>query len=330
MKALVTGGTGFVGGAVVRELLRRGHEVRVLARATSKTAALEKLGVGIALGDILDAASIARALEGCDTLFHAAAIYEFWVRDLELLIRTEVDGTRNAMEAALTAGVGRVVYTSSCVVVGEKKGEVGNENTVHRGYFLSPYEEAKYQAEQVVRQYRSRLKIAIVRPAAVIGAGDLKPTGQTIINLLNGRIPGLFRGNVSFVDVGEVAAAHVLVAELERWGEDYIVAAETLPLVKVLRTTCRLGGVRPPMVVPHFAARLFATIEEWKAKWTGKSPILPRHMFDLVVHGFQVDGNKAARDLGIQYTPVEESLRRAIQWYWEQGLLKRKPACVSH
>jgi dihydroflavonol-4-reductase len=328
MKALVTGGTGFVGGAVVRELLRRGHEVKVLARATSRTGPLETLGVTVARGDILDAASITRALNGCDTLFHAAAIYEFWVQDRALLMQTEVDGSRNAMEAALAAGVGRVIYTSSSVVVGEAKGELGNENTVHRGYFLSPYEEAKYQAEQVVKQYRDRLKIVILRPVAVIGAGDLKPTGQTTVNLLNGRIPGIFRGDVSFVDVGDVAAAHVLSAELERWGEDYIVAAETLPLVEVLRTTCRLAGVRQPMIVPRFVARLFATIEEWKAKRTGKPPILPRHMFDLVVHGFRADGGKAARELGIQYKPIEESLRQAVRWYWEQGLLRRRPACV--
>ncbi len=329
MKAFVTGGTGFVGGAVVRELLRRGHEVKVLARATSKTGPLEKLGVSIAYGDILDGTSITRALAGCDTLFHAAAIYEFWVQDHALLMQTEVDGSRNAMEAALAADVGRVVYTSSSVVVGEAKGQLGNENTVHRGYFLSPYEEAKYQAEQVVKKYRDRLKIAILRPVAVIGAGDLKPTGQTIVNLLNGRIPGLFRGDVSFVDVGDVAAAHVLAAELERWGEDYIVAAETLPLVEVLRSTCRLAGVRSPMLVPRFVARLFATMEEWKAKRTGKPPILPLRMFNLVVHGFRADGGKAAKELGIQYTPIEESLRQAVRWYWEQGLLKRKPACVE-
>jgi dihydroflavonol-4-reductase len=329
MKALVTGGTGFVGGAVVRELLRRGHEVKVLARATSKTGPLERLGVKIAWGDILDGASITHALEGCDTLFHAAAIYEFWVQDRELLMRTEVEGSRNAMEAALAASVGRVIYTSSSVVVGEAKGESGNENTAHRGYFLSSYEEAKYRAEQAVKKYRDRLKIVILRPAAVIGAGDLKPTGRMIVNLLNGRIPGLFRGDVSFVDVGDVAAAHVLSAELGRWGEDYIVAAETPPLVEVLRTACRLAGVRPPMVVPRFVARMFATMEEWKAKRTGEPPILPRRMFDVAAHGLRADGGKAARDLGIHYTPIEDSLRQAVQWYWEQGLLKRKPACVA-
>jgi dihydroflavonol-4-reductase len=329
MKALVTGGTGFVGGAVVRELLRRGHEVRVLARATSKTGPLEKMGAGIAYGDILDGASIARALKGCDTLFHAAAIYEFWVQDRGLLMRTDVEGSRNAMEAAIAAGVARVVYTSTSVVVGEAKGEVGNEKTVRRGYFLSPYEEAKYQAEQVVKQYRDRLKIAIIRPVAVLGAGDRKPTGQAIVNLLNGRIPGLFSGYVTFVDAGDVAAAHVLAAELERWGEDYIVAAEILPLADLLRLACRLGGVHPPPAVPCFVARWFAMFEEWKSRRTGKPPILPRDMFELVVHGFQVDGGKAARELGIQYTPIKESLRQAICWYWEQGLLKRKPACVA-
>jgi len=329
MKALVTGGTGFVGGAIVRELLRRGREVRVLARTTSKTGPLEKLGVAIALGDILDGASVTRALEGRDTLFHAAAIYEFWIQDRARLMQTEVEGSRNAMEAALAAGVKRVVYTSSSLVVGEGKGETGTGNTVHRGYFLSSYKEAKYRAEQVVRQYRDRLGIVILRPAAVIGAGDLKPTGQTIIHLLNGRIPGLFQGVVSFVDVADVASAHVLSAELERWGEDYIVAAETLQVVEVLRTACRLAGVRPPMVVPRFVARWFATMEEWRAKRTGKPPILPRHMFDLAIHGFRADGSKAATDLGIHYTPIEDSLRQAVQWYWEQRLLKRKPACVA-
>ena len=328
MKALVTGGTGFVGGAVVQSLLRRGHEVRVLARTASKTGQLRELGVNVAYGDILNAASITNALEGCDTLFHAAAIYEFRAPDRELLARTAEEGTRNAMEAALAAGVARVVYTSTGAAIGEPRGAVGTEETIHRGYFLNPYEEAKFRAEEVAKQYRDRLKIAVIKPAAVLGPGDLKATGQMIVNLLNGRIPGLFAGDVTFVHVGDVAAAHVLSAEQERWGEDYIAAAEVAPVVDILHLACRLGGIQPPPVVPRFAARWFAMFEEWKARRTGNPPLVSREMFELVAHGFRVDGSKAARELGIHYTPINESLDQAIRWYWEQGLLENKPACV--
>ncbi len=329
MRALVTGGTGFVGGALVRQLLRRGHQVRVLARKTSNTGALRELGVEIAVGDILDRASLTMALGGCDTLFHAAAIYELWVPDAGLLLPTEVDGTRNALEAALETGVGRVVYTSTAATVGERKGESGTETTPHRGYFLTAYERAKYEAEQVARRYQNRLAIAIIKPAAVIGPGDLKPTGRFIVNLLNGRIPALFRGVLTVVGVEDVAAAHVVAAERERFGEDYLVAARTLSTTELAGLACNLAGIRMPPEVPLFAARLLAAFEEWKARRTNQPPLLSRDTVELIAHGFRIDGSKAARELGIAYTPPEDSLRRAIHWYWEQGLLRRKPACVT-
>jgi dihydroflavonol-4-reductase len=134
MRALVTGATGFVGGALVRALVARGDQIRVLARTTSKTAALEALGVDIARGDILDHASIVSALDGCDTLFHAAALYDLWGLDEAALNATETEGTRNAMEAALSAGLAKVVYTSTAVAIGEAKGQVATEATTHRGH----------------------------------------------------------------------------------------------------------------------------------------------------------------------------------------------------
>lgn len=329
MKALVTGGTGFVGGAVVRELLRRGHQVRVLARASSKTEALEQLGVEIARGDILDRASLTAALGGCDTLFHAAAIYEMWVPDEDVLMRTEIEGTANAMEAALAAGVSQVVYTSTGATIGEPKGVTGDEQTPHRGYFLTPYERAKYEAEQAAKSYGDRLGIVFLHPAAVLGPGDLKPTGQSLVNLLNGRFPALFSGTLTFADIGDVAAAHAIAAEKQKWGEHYIVAAQTMTTVEFFDLACRLAGLRRPPVVPGFIASLFARYEEWKARRGGQAPLMTRGSFDLAAHGFRVDGSKAARELGLRYEPVEESLRRAFQWYWDQGLLERKPACVE-
>ena len=329
MTTLVTGGTGFVGGAIVRELVRRGEQVQVLARSTSKTEHLRALGVEIARGDILDKDSLVAALRGCRRLYHAAAIYEFWTPDPELVLRTEIDGTRNMMEAALAAGVEKVIYTSTAATVGEPKGVVGDENTPHRGYFLSTYDRAKTLAERVAKTYLERgLPLVIVKPAAVIGPGDRKPTGQTILDLLNGRLPALFRGTLSLVYIDDVAKAHVLAAEKPP-GEEYILAERIATTTELFGLACEMAGVRRPPVLPVFAARLYARWQELKARLTGRRPLLPRQTVAFTAHGFRVTGAKAARELGLTYTPLEEGLRRAIQWYWEQGLLRRKPACVA-
>jgi len=329
MKALVTGGTGFVGGAIVRELLRRGHEVRVLARSVSNTAALEALGVEITRGNILDGGSLAAALAGRDVLFHAAAIYEFWTPDRAALMRTEIEGTRNALEAALDAGVSRVVYTSTAVCLGEARGAVATEETVHRGYFLSPYEEAKYGAELVAKQYRDRLGVAIIKPAGVLGPGDLKPSGTSIVALINGRFPALFHGALTFVAVSDVALGHVLAAEQEKFGEDYILAAEVLTTAEFYGVIAELAGVKRPPLIPGLLVDLFAGYEEWKARRTGRVPLISKNAFRTTAHGFRADGSKAARELGLTYTPIRDTLRDAINWYWKQGLLTREPACIT-
>ncbi len=329
MAVLVTGGTGHVGGAIVRELRRRGERVRVLARRSSRTAELERLGVEIAYGDILDRESIEAALEGCDTLYHAAAIYDFWIRDEQALMRTEVEGTRNALEAALRRGVAKVVYTSTALAVGEPRGATGDEQTRHRGYFLSRYERAKFEAERVAAEYLERgLAVVVLQPAAVLGPGDLKPTGRGILDVLNGRIPALFPGTATVVDVEDVAAAHAAAAARPA-GERYIVAGEIVSAPEFYGTACDLAG-RPRLpVAPVAAARLFAELEELRARLTGRPPVLSREALRLLAHGFRLDGSKAARELGLRYRPFRESLRRAICWYWEQGLLKRRPACAG-
>ncbi len=329
MRALVTGGTGFVGGVIVRKLLGRGVSVRVLARVSSDTTGLdEEPGVEIARGDILDRDSVALALEDCDILYHAAAIYEMFTTDRDKLMRTEIEGTRNAFEAALAAGVGRVVYTSTSACVGERRGETGNEETEHRGYFLTLYEEAKYRAELVAREFGERLRVAIIRPAAVLGPGDLKPTGQSIVEFLSGKLPAIFPGVLTYVASDDVAEGHIRAAEREKWGETYCLAARALSTEEFFQMIGELAGVRRPVKVPAWMAGLFASLEEWKARRTGHPPLLTKAAFRLATHGFRVDGTKARRELGIEYTPVEQALREAIRWYWCEGLLTREPKCV--
>lgn len=330
MTTLVTGGTGYVGGALVRALHERGDRVRVLARATSDTAALEALGVELATGDILDRSSLDRALVGCDTLYHAAAIYEFWNPDRDYLMRTQVEGTRNVMGAARDVGVDRVVYTSTAFTIGEPKGEVGNEATPHRGYFRLAYEEAKYRAEQVVMDFaREGLPVVTVNPSGVYGPGPIKPVGATILDAAHGRLPMVFPGRVSLVYLDDAVQGHLLAAERGRFGERYILNGVVIPTAEFIGTVCALVGIKAPRMGPIAVGRLMATLAEFGARLTGRPPFLARDTVAMFDQGLQVDGSRAERDLGLSYTPFDEAMRRTLAWYWEQGLLDGMPVFLA-
>ena len=330
MRALVTGGTGFVGGALVRALINRGEQVRVMARATSKTDTLESWGVEIVRGDILDRGSIEAALVDCDTLFHAAALYDLWGLDEAELLRTETEGTRNAMEAALTVDVEKVIYTSTAVAIGETKGQVAVEDTKHRGYFLSIYEKAKHAAEQVAFSYLDKgLPLVSVNPAAIYGPGDGKPTGRFIVSLLNGWVPALFHGAISLVYIDDAVLGHILAADKGRVGERYILSGTIDTLTELGGLACRLAGRSPPLTVPGPLAAPYAAGGEALSRITRRPPVLSWETYRLAAHGFRADGSKAVDELGLQYIDREEGLARTINWCWEQGLLRHRPACCK-
>lgn len=330
MTTLVTGGTGYVGGAVAQALRTRGVPVRVLARNSSKVDRLTQLGVEIARGDILDPSSIEAALKGCDTLYHAAAIYEYWVPDKQHLMRTEVEGTRNAMSAARKCGVNRIVYTSTTYTIGEARGQIGNETTIHRGYFCIAYEEAKYRAELVVKEFaQDGLPVVIVNPGGVFGPGGLKTTGQALVDALNGKLPMRLPGVVSYVYVEDVVNGHLLAAERGQAGERYILSGFNLDTAEFIQQACLLAGVKVPPLAPLGLAKLIASIGELVARITKQPPLLPKDGVITLAHGMRVDGSKAERELGLRYTPLEVALPKTLAWYWEQGLLKQKPKFLA-
>lgn len=329
MSILVTGGTGFVGGAIVRALAKQGQRVRVLARRTSKTEHLKAMGVEIAYGDVLDKNSIEAAMDGCDTLYHAAALYDLWGLDEETLMKTECEGTRSALDAALAINIKKVIYTSTALTIGERKGEIGTETTIHRGYFLSKYERAKYEAEKIAVSYSDKgLPIIIVNPASAYGPGDLKPSGRAIIDLINGRIPGLFNGSNSLVYIDDIGTGHTLAAKKGKIGERYILSGNTLALNEWAGLVCRLSGVKMPPTLPTFLVGIYALFGETVSRFTKEPPVLSWETFRFISHGLRVEGSQAAKELGLEYTLLEAGLRNAIIWYWEQGLLKRKPVCL--
>lgn len=227
--------------------------------------------------------------------------------------------------------MGRVVYTSTALTIGERKGEIGTEDTAHRGYFLSSYERAKFEAEQIALSLADRgLPLVVVNPAGVYGPGDRKPTGRAVIDLINGRMPGVPSGTNSLVYIDDVGLGHVLAAHHGRTGERYILCGTTVSLKEWAAMVCRLSGTKTPPGVPSFLAGITASLGEFSSRFTRKPPVLSRETFRVISHGFRVDGSRAARELGVRYTPLEEDLAKTIVWYWQEGLIKERPACAGN
>jgi dihydroflavonol-4-reductase len=322
---LVTGGTGFVGSHVVRALLARGRAVRCLARPGSRRDNLEGLAVEIVEGDLTDAASLARATAGIDTLFHVAADYRLWAKDPNDLFRVNVGGTDLLLGAASQARVRRVVYTSSVAALGlTEDGSPANEETpVVRDRIVGHYKKSKYDAERVARSWAERgLPVVIVNPSTPIGERDIKPTptGQLIVDFLNRRLPAYVDTGLNLVDVHDVAAGHLAAAERGRVGERYILGNRNMTLQQILEELARLTGLSAPTVrLPHWIPLAAAAVTTGWAQVTGRPPRVSLESVRMSTHRMFFDPSKAVRELDFPRTPVSEPLSRAVAWFREKG-----------
>ena len=329
---LVTGGTGFVGANVVRELVALGAAVRVLARRGGDRRALEGVTVEIAEGDLLDRASLSRAVRGADTLYHVAADYRLWARDPGELHRVNVDGTRAILEAAGEAGVRRVVYTSTVGALGiPVDGTPGTEDTpVSLGDMVGPYKASKFLAERVaVELARRGLPVVIVNPSAPIGPWDVKPTptGQMIVDFMRGRMFATLDTGLNIVHVRDVARGHILAAERGRVGERYILGTENLSLLDIFRRLARITGIRAPRFrVPYALAWLAAVGMEGAARVTRRPPQVPLTAVRMARKRMFFTAAKAIRELGLPQTPVDVALYDAVEWFVAHGYAPPPPA----
>lgn len=323
---VVTGGTGFVGAAVVRHLVAARHRVRVLARPESDRRLLADLPVEIVEGDLTDAASLPRLLLGCGWLFHVAAFYSLWAVDRRLFYETNLEGTRCILQAAAEAGVRRVVYTSTVGALGiPESGGVGTEETpVSLAEMVGDYKRSKFLAEEVARTFARRgLPIVIVNPSTPVGPGDVKPTptGQMIVDFLRGRMWAYLPTGLNLVDVDDVAEGHLLAAERGRVGQRYILGCRNLTLREIFELLGQITGIRPPHLKVTAGLILpLARLSEWVADHiTGRPPLIP---VDAVRMGRKMmffDAGKAVRELGLPQSPVEEALARAVHWFRTNG-----------
>lgn len=328
-RALVTGANGFVGASLVRSLLNRGVIVRVFVRANADRRVLQDLQYEEAIGDLRDRDSIRRALKDCDALFHCGAAYSLWKKDRDWIYATNVEGTNNALEAALEAGLQDVVYTSSVAAIGKKPGLTpGNENhEMDLSHIVSDYKKSKYLAEKEAMKFPARgLPVKIVNPSAPIGPYDAKPTptGRMIVEFLNGRVPAYIDTGLNVVAVEDVAEGHLLAAEKARPGERYILGNRNMTLRELYETLAKITGRRAPNIkMPRFAALMAAYCSEGMSSVMGKPPAIPVDAVKMAHDYMFYDPSKAVRELGMPQTPAEIALERAVRWFTDNGYVKR-------
>jgi dihydroflavonol-4-reductase len=326
MLAFLTGATGFLGSHVARVLADQGADLRLLVRPTSNLRNLQRLKADTVTGDLRDAASLEKAMSGCDTVFHVAADYRLWVRDPAEMYRSNVGGTRAILEAARKNGVKRVVYTSSVATIGfTSNGHLADEDSpVALADMIGHYKRSKFMAEQIALEAgRGGMHVVTVNPTTPVGEQDVKPTptGRIVVDFLKRKFPAYVETGLNLVDATECARGHIAALEKGRPGERYILGGENLTLKQILDKLGAITGLPSPKVkLPYVFAFAAGVVDE---AITGKiRKREPRATVDTVRMGKKkmfASSGKAERELGWKLVPVDSALRRAVDWFRANG-----------
>jgi len=323
MTTFVTGATGYIGSAVVRQLLDKGKTVRCLVRETSSLKNLAVLDVEPVYGDIRDMDSLSRALDGCDNVYHLAAIYANWLPDAGLMYQVNEEGTRNVLAACKTAGVKKIVYCSSVAALGAHGKNPADEsaafnlNSTKDHYYIS-----KYRAEQVALEYvRRGLPVVIVNPANPIGPGDIAPTptGALIISIIKGKLPGYVDGGINLIDLTDCTRAIVAAMEKGKVGEKYVLGNRNVRIKEYfdIIVTVAGRGKSPFIKLPRWAAVFSGYGYQLLARVTGKPPVTSASWVRVGSHYSWWDCSKAREQLNLGQRPLEESIAEAVKWFEE-------------
>jgi len=339
MNCFVTGASGFIGANVVRELLARGHRVKALLRPNADLRGLTGLDFERVDGDLQDQKALTAGLRGCDWCFHVAASYYLWLRDYAPMYATNVDGTRNIIEAATKAGCSRIVYTSTVGCIGLPSSTPGKngaptDETAHvtERQLSNHYKKSKWQAEQIALQLASprggNSPVIIVNPSAPIGPFDVKPTptGQVIVDFLNRNMPAYLDTGLNWVHVRDVAIGHILAAEKGRIGERYILGnvEGNWTMHEMFAALQEITGIPAPKIqIPYGVAWVAAFLDESMSKFTGKPPRAPMAGVRMAGQKMYFNPSKAVRELGMPQTPPRQALADAVEWFRVNGYVKK-------
>ena len=324
MKVFLTGGSQFVGGALLRHLVADGHQVLATVGDQKSGYDVIRKGATPVDADLADVDSLAAAMGGVDAVFHVAGVNAYCLPNTREMFDTNVRGSVHVIRAAAIANVPRVVYTSSAVTVGEKKGEVGSESTVHRGWYLSDYERSKVEAERAVMETGAQagVNIVSVNPSSVQGPGRVSGTARFLLWFLKGRGRRLPDTTISLVDVDDCARAHLAAATRGKPGSRYLVSGATVTTAQLIEQVAQIGDVSPEhRVLSPAAAKLAGTVAGAAYGLIRRQGPLCPELVRTLLHGHSFDGSFAERELGISYTPLSDTLGRIVAWYRENGYL---------
>jgi len=334
MKCFVTGASGFIGANLVHELVARGHEVKALVRKGSDERGLRGAEFERVFGEIGDRTQLSSAMRGCDWCFHLAASYYLWLRDYAPMYAANVQGTRAVIEAAVSAGCGRIVYTSTVGCIGLPKSNNGtvvptDEDTpVSEAQMSNHYKRSKWQAEVVARELATKgAPVVIVNPSAPVGPRDVKPTptGQVLVDFLNRKMPAYLDTGLNWVHVRDVAVGHILAAEKGRIGERYILGHAQgnwtmKEAFRVLEEITRLPA--PRIQIPYFAALAAAHVDETISRFTHRPPKAPLAGVRMAKYKMFFSPAKALRELELPQTPPKQALLDAVEWFKANGFVR--------
>lgn len=326
MKILLTGATGFVGAAVARRLKSAGHELRVFLRSTSDRRNVIDLKSEYFEGSLEDENSLKMAVRGCEALFHVAADYRLWVPSPKEMYQANVVGTSMLMEAALRAGVKRIVYTSSVATLGINKNDTpaDEETPVQESDMIGTYKHSKFLAEQVVQKMvqENGLPAVIVNPSSPLGPRDLKPTptGRMIIDAAKGRMPAYVDTGLNVVHVDDVAEGHLLAFEKGQTGRRYVLGGENLSLAEILAMIAQEAGRKAPTIkLPRLMLYPAARILELFANLTGIEPMFTTDSLRMAAKKMFYSSARAEKELGYTHRPAHDAIRDAFKWFKSNG-----------
>jgi dihydroflavonol-4-reductase len=326
MRVFVTGGTGFVGAHLVRQLVDRGDEVVCLVRSSSRQDNLNGLPVQKVEGDLRELDGLRSAIKGCRVVFHCAADYRLWARIPAELYANNLGGTRNVLEASYDNRVERVVYTSTVGCLGiHPDGRPAGENIpVSFESLTGAYKRSKFLAEREAEHWAQKgMQVVIVNPSTPVGDLDIKPTptGKIIVDFLRGRLFAYVETGLNLVDVRDVAAGHILAAEKGKPGEKYILGNRNMTLKEICDNLATITGLPAPRFrIPNTVALFYAYLENfWSLQVRKREPDVPLEAVRLSRHKMWFDTSKACRELGLPQSPVEDALKRAVHWFKEKG-----------